>query len=166
MFEQENTEVEGTSEEASIDQHDLVAEDPTNGNVSVGKEVSRVADNAYVTEDMQAESGLIINISQVQSIDIPEQFSKSATEDGWEITIHRWCKLTINMTERMRKTETAMIEGDQIIKKGEDLLILHNSPADKYTTKRSTSSLALSRDELLENRRSTSSIDSSEIGKP
>jgi hypothetical protein len=56
-----------------------------------------------------------------------------------------------------------MLEGDQITKSGEELLVLHNNPADEYKTKRSASSLALERDELLKNRRSSAPIDSTEL---
>ena len=102
-------------------------------------------------------------MAQVQSIDIPEQFSQKRTKEGWEITVHQWCKVTINMVESMRKTEIPMLEGDQITKRGEELFVLRNKPADKYKTKKSTSSLALERDELLEQRRSSSPIGSAEL---
>jgi len=165
MFEQTDTEVEGISEGEFVDQNDstdkeqddFADEELTNGNVSMGKEESGLA------EEIRAESGLVINMAQVQSINIPAQFSQRKTEDGWEITIHSWCKVTINMTASMRKTEMPMLEGDQITKSGEELLVLHNNPADEYKTKRSASSLALERDELLKNRRSSAPIDSTEL---
>ena len=165
MFEQTDTEVEGISEGEFVDQNDstdkeqddFADEELTNGNVSMGKEESGLA------EEIRAESGLVINMAQVQSINIPAQFSQRKTEDGWEITIHSWCKVTINMAESMRKTEIPMLEGDQITKSGEELLVLHNNPADEYKTKRSASSLALERDELLKNRRSSAPIDSTEL---
>ena len=167
MFEQTDTEVEGISEGEFVDQNDstdkeqddFADEELTNGNVSMGKEESGLA------EEIRAESGLVINMAQVQSINIPAQFSQRKTEDGWEITIHSWCKVTINMTASMRKTEMPMLEGDQITKSGEELLVLHNNPADEYKTKRPTSSLALGRDELLENRRSPSPVDSTGLQK-
>jgi len=165
MFEQTDTEVEGISEGEFVDQNDstdkeqddFADEELTNGNVSMEKEESGLA------EEIRAESGLVINMAQVQSINIPAQFSQRKTEDGWEITIHSWCKVTINMTASMRKTEMPMLEGDQITKSGEELLVLHNNPADEYKTKRSASSLALERDELLKNRRSSAPIDSTEL---
>ena len=167
MFEQTDTEVEGISEGEFVDQNDstdkeqddFADEELTNGNVSMGKEESGLA------EEIRAESGLVINMAQVQSINIPAQFSQRKTEDGWEITIHSWCKVTINMTASMRKTEMPMLEGDQITKSGEELLVLQNNPADEYKTKRPTSSLALGRDELLENRRSPSPVDSTGLQK-
>ena len=167
MFEQTDTEVEGISEGEFVDQNDstdkeqddFADEELTNGNVSMGKEESGLA------EEIRAESGLVINMAQVQSINIPAQFSQRKTEDGWEITIHSWCKVTINMAESMRKTEIPMLEGDQITKSGEELLVLQNNPADEYKTKRPTSSLALGRDELLENRRSPSPVDSTGLQK-
>ena len=171
MFEQTDTEVEGISEEEVVDQNDsadkeqddFADEELTNGNVNMGKEESGLAESAYFAEEIRAESGLVINMAQVQSINIPAQFSQRKTEDGWEITMHSWCKVTINMTASMRKTEMPMLEGDQITKSGEELLVLHNNPADEYKTKRSTSSLALERDELLKNRRSPVPIDSTEL---
>ena len=167
MFEQTDTKIEGISEEEFVDQNnstdkeqdDFADEEPTNENVSMGKEESGLA------EEIRAESGLVINMAQVQSINIPAQFSQRKTEDGWEITIHSWCKVTINMVESMRKTEIPMLEGDQITKSGEELLVLQNNPADEYKTKRPTSSLALGRDELLENRRSPSPVDSTGLQK-
>ena len=167
MFEQTDTKIEGISEEEFVDQNnstdkeqdDFADEEPTNENVSMGKEESGLA------EEIRAESGLVINMAQVQSINIPAQFSQRKTEDGWEITIHSWCKVTINMAESMRKTEIPMLEGDQITKSGEELLVLQNNPADEYKTKRPTSSLALGRDELLENRRSPSPVDSTGLQK-
>ena len=171
MFEQTDIEVEGISEEESIDQNtsadtekdDFDNEELTNGNVSMGTENLGLADNAYLSEEIRAESGLVINMAQVQSIDIPEQFSQKRTKEGWEITVHQWCKVTINMVESMRKTEIPMLEGDQITKSGEELFFLHNKPADEYKTKRSTTSLALGRDELLEQRRSSPPIGSAEL---
>ena len=173
MFEQENPEVEEIREEELVDQNgvsnkgqdNLDNEDLENGNATEGAEVSEVADNAYLAEEVWAESGVVINMNQVQSIDIPEQFSQRKAENGWEIAIHRWCEVTVNMTASMRKTEVVMIRGDQIIKNGEELLVLHNSPADEYKTKRSTSSLALERDELLKNRQLTPQSESSGMGK-
>ena len=173
MFEQTDTEIEGISEEEFVDQNnstdkeqgDFADEEPTNENVSMGKEESGLAENAYLAEEIRAESGSVINMAQVQSINIPAQFSQRKTEDGWEITIHSWCKVTINMAESMRKTEIPMLEGDQITKSGEELLVLQNNPADEYKTKRPTSSLALGRDELLENRRSPSPVDSTGLQK-
>ena len=173
MFEQTDTEIEGISEEEFVDQNDstdkeqddFADEELTNGNVNMGKEESGLAENAYLAEEIRAESGLVINMAQVQSINIPAKFSQRKTENGWEITIHSWCKVTINMAEGMRKTETPMLEGDQITKSGEELLVLHNNPADEYKIKRSTSSLALGRDELLENRRSPSPVDSTGLQK-
>jgi len=166
MFEQINTGVEGISEEEVVDQKtpadterdDFDNEELTSGNVNMEN-----ADNSYFSEEIRAESGLVINMAQVQSIDIPEQFSQKRTKEGWEITIHQWCKVTINMVESMRKTEIPMLEGDQITKRGEELFVLRNKPADKYKTKKSTSSLALERDELLEQRRSSSPIGSAEL---
>ena len=173
MFEQTDTEIEGISEEEFVDQNnstdkeqdDFADEELTNENVSMGKEEPGLAENAYLAEEIRAESGLVINMAQVQSINIPEQFSQRKTEGGWEITIHSWCKVTINMTGSMRKTDMPMLEGDQIIKSGEELLVLRNNPADKYKTKRPTSSLALERDELLENRQSSSPVDSTRLQK-
>ena len=173
MFEQTDTEIEGISEEEFVDQNnstdkeqdDFADEELTNENVSMGKEEPGLAENAYLAEEIRAESGLVINMAQVQSINIPEQFSQRKTEGGWEITIHSWCKVTINMTGSMRKTDMPMLEGDQIIKSGEELLVLRNNPADKYKTKKPTSSLALERDELLENRQSSSPVDSTRLQK-
>ena len=166
MFEQIDTGVEGISEEESVDQNtsadterdDFDNEELTSGNVNMEN-----ADNSYFSEEIRAESGLVINMAQVQSIDIPEQFSQKRTKEGWEITVLQWCKVTINMVESMRKTEIPMLEGDQITKRGEELFVLHNKPADEYKTKRSTSSLALGRDELLEQRRSSPPIGSAEL---
>ena len=166
MFEQTDTEVEGISEEEAVDQKtsadterdDFDNEELTSGNVNMEK-----ADNSYFSEEIRAESGLVINMAQVQSIDIPEQFSQRQTKEGWEITVNQWCKVTINMVESMRKTEIPMLEGDQITKRGEELFVLRNKPADKYKTKKSTSSLALGRDELLEQRRSSPPIGSTEL---
>ena len=171
MFDQIDTGVEGISEEESVDQNtsadterdDFDNEELTSGNVNMEKENLGSADDSYFSEEIRAEGGLVINMAQVQSIDIPEQFSQKRTKEGWEITVHQWCKVTINMVESMRKTEIPMLEGDQITKRGEELFVLHNKPADEYKTKRSTSSLALGRDELLEQRRSSPPIGSAEV---
>ena len=151
MFEQIDTGVKGISEEESVDQNtsadterdDFDNEELTNGNVNMEN-----ADNSYFSEEIRAESGLVINMAQVQSIDIPEQFSQRRTKDGWEITVHQWCKVTINMAVSMRKTDIPMLTGDKITKSGEELFVLHNSPAGEYKTKKSTSSLALGREEV------------------
>ena len=171
MLEQIDTEVEGISEEESVDQNtsadternDFDNEELTSGNVNMEKENLGSADDSYFSEEIRAEGGLVINMAQVQSIDIPEQFSQRRTKDGWEITVHQWCKVTINMAVSMRKTDIPMLTGDKITKSGEELFVLHNSPAGEYKTKKSTSSLALGREELLETKRSSSPIGSTEL---
>jgi len=51
----------------------------------MGKEESGLAENAYLAEEIRAESGLVINMAQVQSINIPAKFSQRKTENGWEM---------------------------------------------------------------------------------
>ena len=98
----------------------------------------------------QAESGIIINIHQVQSIDISDRFTREKTPDGWCITLQRPCKVVINLTGSMRKIELQLIDGDLIEKDGEDLIILRKHAPGMYKSQRSTSSLARSREELLQ----------------
>ena len=91
MLEQIDTEVEGISEEESVDQNtsadpernDFDNEELTSGNVNMEKENLGSADDSYFSEEIRAEGGLVINMAQVQSIDIPEQFSQKQTKEGW-----------------------------------------------------------------------------------
>ena len=102
------------------------------------------------TNGSSAESGIIINIDQVQSIDISDRFTRQKTADGWSITLHQQAKITINFITSMRKVETVLTDGDVIERTQHDLIILRKHPPDAYRSQRSTSSLARSRGELLQ----------------
>lgn len=95
------------------------------------------------------ESGIILNIQQLQSIDINQRFNRVKTDNGWRINILDTGKVTINFITSMRKIESMMMSGDAIERDGDDIIIVRNQPDDVYRTKRSSSQLAISREELL-----------------
>ncbi len=99
----------------------------------------------------RAESGIIISVDQVQSIDISDQFTRKKTPDGWYVTLHRPCKVVINLTTSMRKIELHLIEGDVIEKDGADLIVLRKHPLETYKSQKSASPLARNRENLLQN---------------
>ena len=97
----------------------------------------------------QAESGVIINVLQMQSLDISERFTRMKTETGWRITLGASARVTITFTTSMRKYETALMENDVIERDGDDLILLRNQPADAYRSQRSVSPLARSSAQTL-----------------
>ena len=97
----------------------------------------------------QAESGVIINALQMQSLDISERFTRMKTETGWKITLAASARVTITFTTSMRKYETALMENDVIERDGDDLILLRNQPADTYRSQRSVSPLARSSGQTL-----------------
>lgn len=103
------------------------------------------------TDRNSSEGGIIINILQMQSIDIPQRFNRVKTDNGWIINVLEPGRITINFITSMRKLDTALLAGDSIERDGEDIIIIRNQPADAYRTQRSTSSLVRTRNELLAN---------------
>lgn len=103
-----------------------------------------------IATDNSAESGVFINISQIQSIDISDRFTRTQTDEGWSITLHQLAKITVNFTTSMRKLEMVLVEGDIIERTEHDVVLLRKSPPEAYRVQRSTSSLARTREELLQ----------------
>lgn len=102
------------------------------------------------TEDStQAESGVIINAVQMQSLDISERFTRVKTETGWQITLEASARVTITFTTSMRKFETVLMANDIIERDGNDLILLRNQPTDAYRSQRSVSPLARSSRQTL-----------------
>ena len=102
------------------------------------------------TEDStQAESGVIINAVQMQSLDISERFTRVKTETGWQITLEAPARVTITFTTSMRKFETVLMANDIIERDGNDLILLRNQPTDAYRSQRSVSPLARSSGQTL-----------------
>lgn len=99
---------------------------------------------------ISAESGIIISTHQIQSIEISDKFTRQKTSDGWYITLHRPCKITINLTASMRKIEVPVLDGDIIENDGTDLVILRKHTSEVYKSQRPGTSLARNRDELLQ----------------
>ena len=103
-----------------------------------------------IATDNSAESGVFINISQIQSIDISDRFTRTDTDEGWSITLHQLAKVTVNFTTSMRKLEIVLVEGDVIERTEYDVILLRKSAPEAYRVQRSTSSLARTREELLQ----------------
>ncbi|MDE0316599.1 MAG: hypothetical protein OXM61_17070 [Candidatus Poribacteria bacterium] len=108
--------------------------------------MNEIAEN---TDQNTAGSGFIVNVDQIQSIDIPLQFNRIKTDNGWVINILESGRVIINFLTSMRKLETALMSGDRIERDGDDIIIIRSQSADTYRSQRSTSSLARSREELL-----------------
>lgn len=100
-------------------------------------------------QPMQAESGVIINAVQMQSIDIGERFTRVKTEAGWRIQLNAPGRVTINFMTSMRKFETTLMQGDIIERDGDDLILLRNQSIDAYRSQRGVSPLARSVEQTL-----------------
>ncbi len=101
------------------------------------------------TDQNAAGSGFVVNVNQIQSIDIPHQFNRVKTDNGWIINMLEPGRVTINFLTSMRKLESALVAGDSLERDGDDLFILRSESADTYRTQRATSTLARTREELL-----------------
>ena len=98
-------------------------------------------ESAVETQDaIQAESGVIINATQMQSLDISERFTRTKTATGWQIQLEATARVTITFMTSMRKIEITLIENDVIERDGNDLILLRNQPTDAYRSKRNVSS--------------------------
>ena len=104
---------------------------------------------AEIEASTQAESGVIINAVQMQSLDISERFTRVKTETGWQITLEASARVTITFTTSMRKFETVLMANDIIERDGNDLILLRNQPTDAYRSQRSVSPLARSSGQTL-----------------
>ena len=103
-------------------------------------------ENAVETQNQtEATSGIIINASQMQSIDIGERFTRTKTATGWRVQLEASARVTINFMTSMRKFEVMLMEGDIIERDGEDLIVLRNKPADAYRSQRGVSRSPLTR---------------------
>ena len=104
---------------------------------------------AETQDSTQAESGVIINAVQMQSLDISERFTRVKTESGWRIKLEAPARVTITFTTSMRKFEIALMENDIIERDGNDLILLRNQPTDAYRSQRGVSPLARSSGQTL-----------------
>ena len=103
-------------------------------------------ENAVETQNQtEAASGIIINASQMQSIDISERFTHIKTATGWRVQLEASARVTINFMTSMRKFEVVLMEGDGIERDGEDLIVFRNKPADEYRSQRGVSKSPLAR---------------------
>ena len=103
-------------------------------------------ENAVETQNQtEAASGIIINASQMQSIDISERFTHSKTANGWRVQLEASARVTINFMTSMRKFEVTLMQGDSIERDGEDLIVFRNKPADEYRSQRGVSKSPLAR---------------------
>ncbi|MDE0325699.1 MAG: hypothetical protein OXN27_17425 [Candidatus Poribacteria bacterium] len=103
-------------------------------------------ENATETQNqMQAQSGIIINAVQMQSLDIGDRFTRTKTETGWQIKLEAAARVTINFMTSMRKFEITLMQNDIIERDGEDLILIRNQPADAYRSQRGVSSSPLAR---------------------
>ena len=93
----------------------------------------------------EAQSGIIINAVQMQSLDISNQFTRTKTETGWRIKLEAAARVTINFMTSMRKFEITLLQNDIIERDGEDLILIRNQPADAYRSQRGVSSSPLAR---------------------
>ena len=96
-------------------------------------------------EQTEASSGVIINASQLQSLDISDRFTRTKTVTGWRIKLEASARVTVNFITGMRKLEITLMPNDCIERDGEDLILMRNNPADAYGSQRGVSSSPLSR---------------------
>ncbi len=111
--------------------------------------MDQATENSNNSNNETPESGIILNIMQLQSIDINQRFTRVKTDNGWRINILDTGKITINFITSMRKIESMLMSGDAIERDGDDIIIVRNQPDDVYRSKRSSSQLAITREDLL-----------------
>ena len=103
-------------------------------------------ENVAETQDQtEAASGVIINASQLQSIDISERFTRTKTETGWRIQLGASARVVVNFMTSMRKLEITLMQDDCIERDGDDLILIRNQSADAYRSQRGVSSSPLAR---------------------
>lgn len=96
-------------------------------------------------EQTQAQSGVIVNAAQMQSLDISDRFTRTKTATGWQIKLEAAARVTINFMTSMRKFEITLLQDDIIERDGDDLILIRNQPADVYRSQRGVSSSPLAR---------------------
>ena len=96
-------------------------------------------------EHTQAESGVIVNAAQMQSLDISDRFTRTKTATGWQIKLEAASRVTINFMTSMRKFEITLMQNDIIERDGEDLILIRNQPAEAYRSQRGVSVSPLAR---------------------
>lgn len=103
-------------------------------------------ENVTETEDQtQAQSGVVINAAQMQSLDISDRFTRTKTGTGWQIKLEATARVTVNFITSMRKFEITLMQNDVIERDGDDLILIRNQPADAYRSQRGVSSSPLAR---------------------
>ena len=98
-----------------------------------------------IQQQTEAASGVIINATQMQSIDINERFTRTKTETGWRIKLEASARVTVNFMTSMRKLEIVLMPDDCIERDGDDLILIRNQPADAYRSQRGVSASPLAR---------------------
>ena len=106
----------------------------------------------------EAASGIIINATQVQSIDISERFTRTKTATGWRIVLEASARVIVNFTTSMRKFEVTLMQGDSLERDEDDLILVRNRAADAYRSQRGVSTSPLARS----NERSAPAAEASE----
>ena len=96
-------------------------------------------------DQTQAQSGVIVNAAQMQSLDISGRFTRTKTATGWQIKLEAAARVTINFMTSMRKFESTLMQGDIIERDGDDLILIRNQPSDAYSSQRGVSSSPLAR---------------------
>ena len=96
-------------------------------------------------DQTEAQSGVIVNAAQMQSLDISDRFTRTKTTTGWQIKLEAAARVTVAFMTSMRKFELTLMQGDIIERDGDDLLLIRNQPADAYRSQRGVSSSPLAR---------------------
>ena len=98
-----------------------------------------------VQDQTEAQSGVIVNAAQMQSLDISDRFTRTKTTTGWQIKLEAAARVTVAFMTSMRKFELTLMQGDIIERDGDDLILIRNQPADAYRSQRGVSSSPLAR---------------------
>ena len=96
-------------------------------------------------EPTQAQSGVIVNAAQMQSLDISDRFTRTKTATGWQIKLEAAARVTVTFMTSMRKFEMTLMQDDIIERDGDDLILIRNQPADAYRSQRGVSASPLAR---------------------
>ena len=89
--------------------------------------------------------GVLINAPEMQSMEIEGPFSYHLQAEGWQITMQAAGKVSFHFRANMRRMDFTVLEGDQVVRSGNDILIVRTHETEAYRGMRSPGSYVPSR---------------------
>ena len=87
---------------------------------------------SYVAQN----GGVVVNISEIQTLEIEGTFAYQNSELGWMISMQTAGKVTLNFRANMRRLDFPLLDGDQLVRNADDLLIIRTHSAEDYRAAR------------------------------